>query len=172
MNDVWTPPKSNLQDTANEDIIDMRNRYLKHEVAVKSVDTLYYFGALLLMIVAIVMFLDTKSGLGMRLVVSGFCFGVGALQFWVGRGIRGLKSWARVPVGVLSGIGLLGFPMGTLINGYILYLVFSAKGRTVFSEEYQEVIAQTPDIKYRSSIIAWAFLGLLLAVIAIAVITR
>jgi hypothetical protein len=47
---------------------------------------------------------------------------------------------------VLSGIGLLGFPIGTLINGYILYLFLSKKGRTVFAPEYQEVIEATPHV--------------------------
>lgn len=174
MNDVWTPPQSKLQDPtlASEDVVEMRRRHLKHEAAVKSIGTLYYLGAFFLTIAGAVMFLEDKSSLGMRIVICGFLVGLGALQFWVGRGLRGLKPWARIPTGVLSGIGLLGFPMGTLINGYILYLVFSAKGATVFSEEYQEVIAQTPDMKYGTSIIAWAFLGLIVLVIAFAVITR
>jgi hypothetical protein len=59
-------------------------------------------------------------------------------------------------------------PIGTLINAYILYLVFSRKGRTILSEDYQQVIAATPHIKYKTSIIVWIFLGLLVALLAIA----
>jgi hypothetical protein len=40
----------------------------------------------------------------------------------------------------------------------------------VFSEEYQRVIAETPHIKYRTSIVVWILLGLLLLLIAIAVL--
>jgi hypothetical protein len=80
-----------------------------------------------------------------------------------------LRKWARIPTGILSGLGLLGFPLGTLINGYILYLIFSQKGKTVFSEEYQAVIEQTPHIKYRTSILVWILLGLVLLVIGIAI---
>jgi hypothetical protein len=54
-----------------------------------------------------------------------------------------------------------------LINGYILYLVFSQKGKTVFSDEYQAVIQQTPHIKYRTSIIIWILLGLVALLLAI-----
>lgn len=78
---------------------------------------------------------------------------------------RKLKSWARIPTAILSGIGLLGFPVGTLINGYILYLVFSRKGVTVFSDDYKRVIAETPHIKYRTSIVVWIILGWLVALI-------
>ena len=77
-----------------------------------------------------------------------------------------MKKWARIPTGILSGIGLLAFPIGTLINAYVLYLIFSAKGKMVFSDEYRAVIEQTPHIKYRTSIIVWIVLGLLLLLIA------
>ena len=91
--------------------------------------------------------------------------GLAALQIWAGIGLRRLSPWARIPSGILSGFGLLGFPIGTLINGYILYLLFSKKGTTVFSEEYKRAIAQTPHIKYRTSLVVWILLGLLLLLI-------
>jgi hypothetical protein len=67
---------------------------------------------------------------------------------------------------VLSGLGLLGFPIGTAINAYILYLFLSKKGRTIFAPEYQAVIAATPEVKYRTSILVWIFLALLVALLA------
>ena len=39
------------------------------------------------------------------------------------------------------------------------------KGNVVFSDEYQHVIEQTPHIVYKTSIIAWIFLFLLIALI-------
>ena len=39
----------------------------------------------------------------------------------------------------------------------------------VFSDEYRAVIEQTPHIKYRTSIIVWIVLGLLLLLIAIGI---
>ena len=43
--------------------------------------------------------------------------------------------------------------------------LFSAKGKMVFSEEYKGVIAETPHIKYRSSIVTWILLGLLVIIL-------
>ena len=69
---------------------------------------------------------------------------------------------------MLAGFGLLGFPIGTLINAYILYLFLSKKGRTIYSPEYQEVIAATPHVKYRTSIVVWILLALVVVLIAAA----
>jgi len=54
---------------------------------------------------------------------------------------------------------LIGFPIGTLIHGYILYLYWGTKGRKVFSPEYKQIIAGTPHVKYKTSIIIWILLG-------------
>jgi len=48
---------------------------------------------------------------------------LGVGQLLAGWGVRALRSWGRTVGCVLSAIGLLGFPIGTLINGYILYLL-------------------------------------------------
>ena len=53
-------------------------------------------------------------------------------EFSIGLGLRRLRPWARLGAPILSGIGLLAFPLGTIINAYILYLVLSAKGPAVF----------------------------------------
>ncbi len=121
-------------------------------------------GAVILILLSGVRFLNPQHGpLVIEIAVSLIFVVLGVLQFWTGIGLRRLKPWARVPTGLFSGLGLLGFPIGTLINAYVLYLVFSKKGKTVFAEEYQAIIAATPDMKYRTSIIVWVFLGILIA---------
>ncbi len=40
----------------------------------------------------------------------------------------------------------------------------------IFSDEYNEIIRQTPEMKYRTSIVVWIFLGLLLLLFAVGVI--
>ncbi|MCP4042085.1 MAG: hypothetical protein GY731_09060 [Gammaproteobacteria bacterium] len=40
----------------------------------------------------------------------------------------------------------------------------------VLSDEYQEIVRKTPDIKYQTSIIVWIFLFILLAFIALAIV--
>jgi hypothetical protein len=102
------------------------------------------------------------AGLGVALILVGL--GVG--YAFAGWGVRSLRPWGRIVGCVLAAIGLLGFPIGTLINAYILYLFLSKKGRTIYSPEYQDVIAATPHVKYKTSILVWVFLGLLVALLA------
>lgn len=157
-------------DSASEET---RKKYLSHESSVRSVGVLYLIGGTGLLLVGLGAAVTASAG---RNAVEGFLLGalflvLGGMQFWVGLAIRRLKSWSRIPTGILSGIGLLGFPIGTLINGYILYLVFSEKGKMVFSEEYRAVIEQTPHIKQRTSIVVWIVLGLLLVILGFVILS-
>lgn len=142
----------------------IRQDHIKHEASIKSVGILYFLGAALV-ILAGTTGLMTRQGEGIGVGVILLCLGI--LQICVGVGVRQLKSWARIPTAVLSGIGLLMFPLGTLINGYILYLVLCQKGRTVFSDDYKRTIERTPHIKYKTSIVVWIFLGLLLLLLGL-----
>jgi len=149
----------------------IRKDHISHEASIKSVGLLYFLSGGLFLIVAIFSMIGSAAttrsnvrggmgnvafGLGMAVVFLGLA----ALLIWVGWGIRKLKSWARIASGVLAGLGLLGFPFGTIINAYILYLLFSKKGATVFSPDYQRVIEETPHIKYKTSIIVWIFVAI------------
>lgn len=150
---------------------EVRRSHLNHEASVQSIGILYYLGAILLIVGGIGQAVeDTESPMPVRILVATLIVAIGVFQFWVGTGLRDLKRWARKPTGVLSFIGLLAFPLGTLINGYILYLVFCAKGVTVFSEEYKKVIAATPHIKYRTSKGILILAGLLVLILLLLVI--
>ena len=71
---------------------------------------------------------------------------------------------------ILSALGLLAFPIGTIINLIILIILGSKKNRVVFSQDYQAIIAATPHVKYKTSKIVWIALGIfVLIVLAIAV---
>lgn len=164
-----------VSDTEYERI---RKEHIKHEASVKSVGFLYFLGAGFLALMGVIALLATTGTSANRpefgMTMGVMFIAVAGVQVWAGFGLRQLKSWARIPAGVLSGLGLLAFPLGTLINGYILYLLFCKKGTMVFSEQYQQVIAETPHIKYRTSIVVWVLVGLLvvlLAIIMFAVIT-
>ncbi|MEQ9407416.1 MAG: hypothetical protein RIK87_06795 [Fuerstiella sp.] len=149
----------------------VRRQHLSHEASVQSIGVLYLLGGIVLLVVSIGMIVVSVNGGGGQkpdTVTAVLLLGVGVLQCVTAVGLRRLRRWARVISGILSGIGLLAFPVGTLINGYILFLLFSAKGSMVFSEEYQQVIRQTPHIVYRTSIVVWIFLFLLLGLIALA----
>lgn len=142
----------------------IRNDHIKHEASVKSIGILYFLGSALFLLGGTTG-LVTRKGEDIAVGVILLCLGM--LQIWLGIGLRRLKSWARTPAAILSGVGLLAFPLGTLINAYILYLVLCQKGRTVFSADYKRVIEQTPHIKYKTSIIVWIFLGLLLLLLGL-----
>jgi hypothetical protein len=145
----------------------IRKDHIKHEASIKSVGIFYFLGAGLMALAGLAPALSGR-GEDILFALVFFAFAVGLVA--AGVGIRRLKPWARIVSGVLSGIGLLGFPLGTLINGYILYLLFSRKGSTVFSEEYQGIIAATPHIKYKTSIVVWILVGLLLLLGLLAII--
>ncbi len=155
----------------------IRREHLSHEASVKSIGFLYMLGGILLGLATIGLLFFAKTGPGRGpnrapnwgdLVLAMMPL-LAAIQCVTAVGLRRLRGWARIPCGVLAAIGLIGFPIGTLINGYILYLLFSAKGSMVFSEEYQTIIAQTPHIKYKTSIIVWLFLGLLLLLLTLGI---
>jgi hypothetical protein len=140
----------------------IRKAHISHEASVKSVGLLYLLGAAL-MLLGCLGVIFTPGGDGFFVGLFAALFGVA--QLWLGIGLRRLKPWARIGSGILSGLGLLAIPIGTIINAYILYLLFSKKGATVFSEDYQRVVAATPEIKYRTSIVIWIAVALLLVLI-------
>jgi hypothetical protein len=159
-------------DPPDNDAEAIRRKYLSHEASVQSVGWLYWIGSVVMFILTFtVVFGFTRLGsrdLSFRWIMGAIYFGFATLTLWLGYGFRKLDRRVRIPAGVLSALGLINFPFGTLINGYILYLIFSAKGSMVFSPPYKEVIRRTPHIKYRTSIVVWILLALVLALLAFA----
>mgnify|MGYP007046926269 CR=1 FL=1 len=95
---------------------------------------------------------------------------LGGLSVWSGSLLRALKPKARGPATAMAVVGLLAFPIGTLVNGYLLYLIHSKKGRVVLSTSYQNVVRRTTTRPEKSSkIILFAF-GLLVVALLAAVI--
>jgi hypothetical protein len=122
---------------------------------------LYILGATLIGIGAVASFFDNSEDLPTKAGIGIFLLLLAAAQMWTGFRVRKLEKGSRVMVGVFSGLGLLGFPIGTLISAYILHLVFGKKGKVVFSDEYKEAILATPHIKHKTSVVIWVLIGLL-----------
>ena len=139
------------------------------ETSVRSIGLLYYLSGGLFCIAAIALIVasvETTQTLSI-LSVAPLYIGVGVAVLLLARGIRKLRPWARKTSLVLSSIGLLGFPVGTLLNGYILYLLLSKKGKRIFERDYPDIVAATPDVKYRTSTAVWVAVGILvLAVVS------
>jgi hypothetical protein len=72
---------------------------------------------------------------------------VASVSGFIGYRMSVLDPRARLPAAAIQSIGLIGFPVGTLISVGWLYLLLSEKGRRVLSTEYQGVVARTPHIR-------------------------
>ena len=172
----------------------IRKSHLSHETNVKSFGCLYTLGGILGILGAIfyvgIGILVMAGGVvpkglesmvfgagGDRLVSGGLTTLVGVIflaiavaQLFAGRSMQTLNPSGKILAIVVAAIGMLQFPCGTLISGYLLYLLVSAKGRTVFSSAYKEVMQATPHIRYRTSIIVWIFLFILIGVLLLGVL--
>lgn len=178
MSDSFNPYAAAPISSGSSDAEQVRELHLSHEASVKSIAVLYLLGSLFGLLASIgwiMAGLDSQVG-GRAAEMAPILLTLGLIgivlsiaQIVVAIGIRKLASWSRIPCVVLSVIGLLAFPLGTLINGYIIYLMLCAKGKMVFSPEYKNVIQQTPHMKYKTSIVIWIFLGLLIALFALGI---
>ena len=165
----YAAPTAPVEDvSANAEAEAIRKAHINHEASFKAVGILYYLGGVGVTLAAISGLMAAKGAADVGLMVGLLAVGIG--QFFAGYGVRALRPWGRIVGCVLSALGLLGFPIGTLINAYILYLYLSKKGRTIFAPEYQDVIAATPHVKYKTSIVVWIFLALIVALIAVALL--
>jgi hypothetical protein len=146
---------------------EIRVQHLTHEVSLQSMGALYLLGAAISLVTAVMTILDPSEGPA-RVFVPGLLLAFGFAQLWVGWKLQRLDASAKIPATVLACFGLLAFPLGTLINTYVLYLIHSAKGRVVMSPDYAAVRAATPDIKYRMHWIVWV--GLVLCILVMLLI--
>jgi hypothetical protein len=169
----YAAPAARVEDAgADSEAEAIRRAHIGHEASIKAVGFLYYLGGLLVLLGALGGFMGATSA-RYAYAATGvmiFLVLVAAAQFAAGWGVRALKRWGQVMGCILSGLGLLAFPIGTLISAYILYLLLAKKGRMVFSPAYRDVVAATPHVKYKTSIVVWIVLALLLGLIAFAVL--
>ncbi len=151
---------SSRRDNAEE----LRQNHLSHEAHVKAVGFLYIVAGCLFGISGCTVAFDPETSRRHQFAplygLLGLTFALTLIS--TGMGLRKLRPWSRTLSGVIAGVGLLIFPVGTLVNGLVLYLLFSDKGSMVFSDLYRRVIAATPHLKYRTPILIWILLGLVL----------
>lgn len=167
----YAPPQSPLLPPplpVHSDAEAVRREHINTEATLKTVGVLYYLGAFIVIAAGLSMAANdelTSEWVSMAILVI-----LGVVQFVGGFGLRRLRSWARIPTIILSGIGLLSFPIGTLINAYILVKVLGKQGRYVMTPEYQEIIAATPYVKNKTSRAVWIILGVLIVVLILVVV--
>jgi hypothetical protein len=159
----YAPPEATVDDVVAgvDSVVRIRQEHLLHEIRLKSVGTLYWLGTLMFGISGIAMLTSGDASRPGSVVGVGAAMSVLAVTLAVlGYGYRGLRPWLVVPGATVAILGLLAFPLGTLINAYVLYLLFCAKGRTVLAKDYAAVMAATPTLKYRRTVADWVALGI------------
>jgi uncharacterized membrane protein (DUF485 family) len=57
-----------------------------------------------------------------------------------------------------------------MISAFALYLLLSSKGEMVYSPQYKEIVQATPHIRYKTSVIVWILLFILVGLIAFGII--
>ncbi|MCP4891847.1 MAG: hypothetical protein GY904_35310 [Planctomycetaceae bacterium] len=153
-----------------------RRAHLKHEASCKSIGTLFLISSIIVTTSCFFVMLrptpqdmlgssDTPAFLGNLLVLL-----LSLIQGAVGLGLRQLRAWSKIGGVVFLLVGLLAFPIGTILGPCFLYLLLCKKGQIVFSPSYQNIITQTPHIRYRTSIITWLLALMILLLIVFSVL--
>ena len=163
-----TTPNDEL-DLEKTDPIDIRKKYLKTEAAFNTIG-IAFFG--IAVVLGVVMIATSIVGLrlgnqGTVLVSSALFIPIVLANVMIGQGLRKLESWARIPSTFVSLLLLVHLPIGTLIGGATLFLVYSEQGKRVFSDEYRQVMQATPDIKHKSHFTWVAIATIFIVVIAL-----
>jgi hypothetical protein len=147
----------------------VRREHIGHEASIKSVGELQMLGGILMGLISLFGlygFVTSNSSRAISVAVVGLVAtgGMSVLFLWNGFGLWRLRPSARWAGVILCVVFMIvGFPIGTIINGYILWLLVSRKGKVVFSDEYQRIIAETPHVKFRTPVYAWVILALFIA---------
>jgi len=169
----YAPPQSQrLVDDASPEAI--RRAHIRHEAEIKAVGLLYaLFGGLMLLPLLM------QGGEMMTGRFRGDAFASWFLILLMasgalvpGAGLRRLAPWARIPAVLISGLlGVLSIRsiVGPFLNGYVIWLMLAAQGRTVMSPGYQMIVDLTPGVKRRFSLIN-VFLTLMLVLLIISVL--
>jgi len=165
INPYAAPQSQVLQATSQDELI--REEHINTEASIKSVGLLYYLAAFALIAIGVISSTDYHPGKSITTLLPGgllLLLGIGV--GFVAHGLRRLRSWARIPTVILSSIaviiGLINLSGGIIIHIYILAKLLGKQAPFVMTPEYQRIIAATPHVKRKTSIIMKVLLVLLL----------
>ncbi len=178
------PPSQGL----SGDAASVRNFHLAHESAIKGFGLLYAIGAgvYILFAIAAVIFsvfafaaMNKDAGMAIgvvTLIYAAVYFAIGSLVALVSSGLYKLSDVGKIGGAIFSVLSLCGIPIGTLLGAYMLYLLFSEKGNSIFTQRYRSIVKETPHIRTRIPVFVWIILacsglllvlGILLAVVGL-----
>ncbi len=151
---------------------DVRREHAYTESTVGTMGVLYYIAGTFVALGGLIQLLNVliahTPDVSKEVMTCAFVLVFGVALFALGREARKFNSSARTGIIIISALGLLAFPIGTLINGYILCTLSSKKGRMVFSPEYKAIMATTARPKVKTSAAVWIVLAVALFIIAVA----
>jgi hypothetical protein len=151
--------------------VEIREEHIAYERSVRGIALLYFIAASGCGLMAIGLLLVSLLHIGTTKLLPTSIFAIAIIlalatfHCWVGFGIRRLRPWARTTAIAVAFFQLFAVPIGTIIGLYIIYLLTNQKWKLVFSARYQEIIEQTPSVRYRTPVHLWIALGILLAVV-------
>jgi hypothetical protein len=154
--DPYLPPAAPLEVASGVEAD--RLSHLGQERQLQSVGSVHWLGAGSMVFLALLMLgIGTQGGTvplgfdastGIAVLLS-----IGVFLATLGWGYRALARWVRWPGTALSALGLVvAFPIGAIVNLWILWLVWCPKGRRVLAPDYAQVRRLTPHLHYRASL--------------------
>jgi hypothetical protein len=151
----------------------VRRAHLYQEASLQALGILFSLIGVVVLI-ATIFALSTTGNRGLEIrpgiwgVVDVTAYTVGIVStLTVGYSVGHLRRWTRIPAIVLCSIFVLRIGDGTLIFGYFLYVLLSAKGRRVFAADYPSILATTSQIKYPRSTVVWTVVAALIVEVAL-----
>ena len=136
---------------ATRDPAAVRQAHIRHERQLKSVGLLFGLGAAAMFSsLVFLLYIETTqpragtSSLPVVFVFAPMALLLGTLAY----GYRRLRPWVKYLGTPVSCLGLLAIPVGTLIHGYILYLLWCDQGRRILQPDYDAIIRSTPEVRY------------------------
>ncbi|MCG8459856.1 MAG: hypothetical protein MI919_26550 [Holophagales bacterium] len=149
----YAPPAADLSPGVGSEAEEVRRRLLSHEASIRAIGTLYLIGFWFLLFASVgTLAVVIAEPTGELMLVASFYALFAMINRFLGKGLRNLDPKVRTGVTILSVIGLLGFPLGTLISAYVLWLIHSEKGKQVLSEGYRQIVEMTPHIRYKTPV--------------------
>lgn len=158
----------------SSDSLETRKQFIHCESNIKSIGGLMLLGGALVsfgfgMAASVAISVGGIDG-GFR---AGFLMAVvlaGLWQVYTGFQLRRLRMSSRIPAAIACGIWILFIPVGTILGGVSLWYILRPAASFVFSEEYAEVIRNTPGIGTTTSTAGWILLVVVLSAMGLALL--
>ncbi|MFN2442648.1 MAG: type IV pilin protein [Thermoanaerobaculia bacterium] len=107
---------------------------IRRPTAVTLIAVLHFVVAPFMLIAAVAVFASmTPEDRGFTIGFSAFLVLIGGLQIAIGVGLLRLREWGRLLQFAVSILGLLAFPLGTIVNGLILFYITRPGVKVLFS---------------------------------------